>query len=463
MWKKKIQPWIIHPVTPWIFVFVIVNFLQIENGGTNASSRLAAMRAITEQQTFQIDRYVDWTIDWSQGPDGHYYSNKAPGPILLGLPVFWVGEWIAKPLEQGYRDPKGRRKSPHTLHGFFVSFFTQIVPMCILAYVWGSFALARGISLVAIHFGTIALLLGTTTSIFFNSYFGHAFAAVQVVAMTFFLVRKKFFWVGFFYGTALLSAYSNALLLFPVIFAIYFLAEKRAPAFRDWVIGGILPGLLWIFYHQVCFGSPFAIALQYQNPLFVDSADQVNNIWGVLAVPDMQIFMRLLFGPERGLLFTQPWLVLCLGAFVFFWKAKIAKSVGLLAVTGLFLLLLMNASFGGWHGGGTVGPRYLSAVLPLFAICTMFGFDRLPRLYQVFLWGGLCITIVFRGLVAVTSIYAEAVPLWPHVTTSFFSGPDKAITYLVMLIYLLSFIFAGVFILMQTQYRGYHAVQQEKI
>ena len=100
-------------------------------GWHNQNSRFDALVAFVEPGTpdhgsFRIDRFrrdkggrlvepserVGNTMDWSWYPpagraspnlelgqvQGHYYSNKAPGPILLGIPVYaalYFGEgWL---------------------------------------------------------------------------------------------------------------------------------------------------------------------------------------------------------------------------------------------------------------------------------------------------------------------------------------------------------------------------------
>ena len=75
-------------VLPWVLLFVALSLAVTQYGGENAKSRDAALRALTEAHTFSIDNYKEWTLDWAHAPNGHYYSNKAPGAVLLGLPMF---------------------------------------------------------------------------------------------------------------------------------------------------------------------------------------------------------------------------------------------------------------------------------------------------------------------------------------------------------------------------------------
>src|ERR1035437_7141665 len=83
----------------WIALFVICNVLFPQKGNPNPGSRPAAMAAFCDTRTFAIDAYVStplsWTNDWALSSNGHYYSNKAPGPMIIGLPLFWlVDAWV---------------------------------------------------------------------------------------------------------------------------------------------------------------------------------------------------------------------------------------------------------------------------------------------------------------------------------------------------------------------------------
>jgi hypothetical protein len=74
----------------WLLLFLGMNLINWQDGGVNAASRFAAIQSMAEDHTFQIGHFQDWTDDWSRGPNGHVYSNKAPGPMFLATPFAWV-------------------------------------------------------------------------------------------------------------------------------------------------------------------------------------------------------------------------------------------------------------------------------------------------------------------------------------------------------------------------------------
>jgi len=74
-----------------LFIFLIV-FLSIIYtfpcwADPNQNSRLDMAFAVVEDGSFQIDRFVWNTVDYAKVGD-HYYSDKAPGTALLGIPIY---------------------------------------------------------------------------------------------------------------------------------------------------------------------------------------------------------------------------------------------------------------------------------------------------------------------------------------------------------------------------------------
>jgi hypothetical protein len=70
----------------------------------NQNSRLDMVIAVVEDGTFQIDKYVDNTVDYAKVGE-HYYSDKAPGAAFLGIPVYAVLKGILdQPVLQSLTD-----------------------------------------------------------------------------------------------------------------------------------------------------------------------------------------------------------------------------------------------------------------------------------------------------------------------------------------------------------------------
>src|SRR3954470_15456395 len=69
---------------------IFISFIYFyEGGGWNQNSRFDLLRAMVERHTLQIDAYHENTQDKAHF-QGHYYSDKAPGLVLMALPAAWV-------------------------------------------------------------------------------------------------------------------------------------------------------------------------------------------------------------------------------------------------------------------------------------------------------------------------------------------------------------------------------------
>lgn len=412
---------------PWATLFLILNLVNTQDGGPNAVSRFLTLRAMSEEATFRIDERIGATADWSQTPDGHYFSNKAPGPMLLGFPTFFVIDQIPRIWEKGFRDEHGQRHTPGYFQKTWTSFLNQIFPLifiCALILVWME---SQGVKRSSQIYFLLAAFFGSTASMYFNNYSGHGFQAVLQLALLYALIREEDRWIGFLSGAALLADYEFVLQL-PAFLCLFGMILYRRKKFLEPVknlcIGAIIPGALWVWYHTSCFGSPFLVANHFQNPLFQDTLNEEQNFLGIFRMPNFTVLYELLFGQSRGLLFTQPWIL-----FIFPWFLSYAagpaapkagkidlpyarKMAALFCGLSLIGLLFVNMSYGGWNGGGTAGPRYLSGIFLCFALWTALEVDRFPAIFSYAFWAALGVSIVFRALVYGSTILGPSTPLW---------------------------------------------------
>ena len=404
-------------VFPWVVVFLVGGLAVPQNGGQLELPRMLTMRAMAEHHTFQIGRYIDWTGEWARNPKGEYYNNRAPGPVLLGFPLYYIVDRINRPGEKVFRDEKGRRPWPGRSYRTILSFFLQMVPMGLLVLFGASILRKRGASDGALHFFALGCLFGATPSIFMNNYSGHGLVAWFVLALVLAMYRRNYLCSGLFFGLALLSDYSAGMLLIPLIAVLVWENGKSWQWIKPFVLGGLFPGVLWIWYHTSAFGSPFAIANHYQNPMYVDLRRIEGNLWGIFRpFPDWEILTKLLFSQSRGILFTQAWvLVGSVVGFLCLWRKNVPKDVRRLFVwflSSLVLLLWMNSSFGGWHAGNTAGPRYIALIFPAFAWILALVWGQITTWEKQLLWVGLGAALIFRGMVFAIHPMAPNVPLW---------------------------------------------------
>jgi hypothetical protein len=179
---------------------------------------------------------------------------------------------------------------------------------------------------------------------------------------------------GLFCGLAVLSNYSAAL-------AVVILCAYALLVVRPWIrlsgllIGGALPASVLLGYHWIYFGNPFALANTYQSRMFNEPGAIV---LGVLGVPDPSIAGQLLFSVYRGLFFSSPVLALSSYGLARMARRPDRRAEALLIGTVFDAMLLMNASFNGWHGGWCFGPRYLVPAVPFLALPLALAWPRWP-------------------------------------------------------------------------------------
>jgi hypothetical protein len=411
-----------NPVNHWCVLFVaLAGIVTMHGNNANPYSRFAMLAAIAEDHSLAMDAYRDSTCDWSRTPDGRYYSNKAPGPALLAVPLYLPidAAVVAHIPDRPTRDAQRMAWRNEILD--ILSLTLQAVPFAIVVMLAASALAKRGASRPAIQLAALAMLFGNTAALLMNMFYGHGMAALFTVAMVLALLDGRWALAGLLLGLNVLTDYGSA--LFAPVLAVMLFAQ--AP--HDWrsllsrggrfALGGLGPLVAFLAYHAHCFGGPFTLPNKYQNPVFVEKTGRA--LWGVIDFfPSVHFSYELLFGNKRSLLVTQPWVLLLAVLLVSMlwrrsrWGAQRWAATGVvlpIAFGGLLLLFLMNASFGGWHGGVCPGPRYLSAALPAVGLALGLAYDTFPRLARLLLWAAVVPAVALFIL-----IWSSDLGLWPQ-------------------------------------------------
>lgn len=433
---------VVSIVLPWILLCLFLNIKYYQDGDINALSRYATMRAMSMEGTFQIDQ-VKWSMDWSQAENGHYYSNKAPGPMLVGFPIFWLIDHVKLLVDHNFEKDYRRKETLGYEHKVLIPLLFQILPICLLVFFLARYLESTGVKPIAITFMTVAILFGNTASLLMTTWFGHGFAACLVLGLFLSIFYKKWMLSGLLLGFAILSDYSVGLFIPGLFLYLSYTNQVRRQVIMNVILGGLLPGILWLWYHWINFGGPFSLPNMYQNPKF--GGDSIARQFHFIPIP--YFMLVLLIGDERGLLFTQPWVlvIIAIGAWNLY-KNKLDKNIKAVFITVLLsfiLLLIMNAAFTGWHGGSTPGPRYLSVILPPFGVLTALIYDKLSPMSRHLLWISLAVSIIFGGLVYGTTILAyEYHTIWTWLLDYLRDGKGDGLR---IFIYFISFLAVAVY------------------
>jgi len=403
-----------NPLLPWVLLFLFVSLLVTQRGGTNPMARIAALRAATDGGTIHIDRYKDWTIDWALAPNGHYYQNKAPGPVFLGLPVFALTDLIERHTGADQRDAGGRLPEPGYLTHILLVLTVQLLPFSLLVLLIGRELPARGVSNAGQHFFALAALFGNTAAMLMNSYFGHGLAALLFLAAFLFWLQRRWALSALCLSWCVLSEY-GALFVLPAFVVATMYRERNLRWVTPVVLAALPAVAIWCWYHTVTFGSPLSIASVYTNPKEIYRVPERQNLWGTFSfLPYPTFVVSLLFGPSRGILFTQPWVLVLFGCVFFVRRDRELLAASLFTGLALGALVWMNGGFGGWHAGWTIGPRYLSLAFPAIGLLAALVWERTPRYARAALWTGLAVALVFRWLVLPFSVIMPVKPLWVY-------------------------------------------------
>ena len=155
LWRGALPRLMAAPAWPWCLAFVFMSVAVWYDGGMNAGSRFATLRAMSLRHTFKINRYVDrdWTCDWARTPDGSYYSNKAPAPMLLAFPVTWAMDRVLFAW-----DPQLRHSEPSLGYKTLVSVLFQVLPCALTVLLASHLLRQRGASAGAQSFAALSML-----------------------------------------------------------------------------------------------------------------------------------------------------------------------------------------------------------------------------------------------------------------------------------------------------------------
>jgi hypothetical protein len=347
----------------------------------NEVSRWVLAAALVDRHSVDVTPYAP--IIGSRFEDlslvaGRLYSNKAPGGTLVGLPGYAAARFFVGPASGATMriSLTAMRLSAATLPALFLGFLF----------------IRAGVRLGAtenrIAFALTVLLFGTPLFAYGLLNFSHALGAAclfgaWVLLFTIprqtphperpdvgppgdtipLLDRQPQVAAGALIGLAVLSEYPLAV----AAIALLVCAPRRlrTAGMLKVVLGGAPFAVLLGLYNAFAFGSPFALSSgNERSPEF--RALATHGLFGI-GLPSLSNLLGLLADPGRGLFVFSPVLLVALAAL-----PSMKRRLDRPALFGLALpplaLLLVYSGYPNWHGGWTVGARYLVAALPFLVV-----------------------------------------------------------------------------------------------
>ncbi len=354
-----------------------------QDPGWNGNSRLGLTFAIVTQGRLTIDSYYNNDASGLSTGDksvnnGHYYTDKAIGSSVLAAvayyPIYGLIKLTGHPIAIW-------------IQKYLLTFIVTGLPSALAGSLVFLFCLYLSKSRFRSLVVTLAVALGTMSFPFSVTFFGHQLAAALLFMAFFsiFLIKIQplktvlkpahLFLVGFLLGLALLTDFTTAVVVVPLILYYFYALWKRgsfsgflmvlAPA-----IGGLIPVLIMVAYNMAVYGKPLASGYQYLSNPFYEEA-MAHGIMGV-GWPQKRVLFYETLHPAQGLLWQSPFLIMAVaGAYVMLRKKLYRVELGLAAAACAGYLLL-NAGYFMWWGGFSFGPRQIVPMLPFLCIPMIF-------------------------------------------------------------------------------------------
>jgi hypothetical protein len=346
---------------------------MIQSFSWNQTSHYDLIRSLNDERT-SIDLYQENTGD-KVFYKGHFYSARAPGLALFALPFYDTLNLVDAPKVA--RASKALRGEDEMI--YFIGLWGNVLPgLLLLLLVWRTaerFEPGFGVAAaVALGLGTLVLPLSTLL-------FSHVFTAFLGFGAFMLMMRERdgpsspmlLGLAGLAMGYSVTSEYP--LFFVAAVLGLYLLSRRdalnprgvitRAGAYIAGGIVGIVPLLL---YNHYAFNS-------WTHLAYSDVPRQQHGFFGI-GVPSLKVLATLLFD-SRGLFTISPVLLMgVIGTVLLFkrgWRAE-ALTIG-----GICICYVgYNSGYYLPFGGGFMGPRFLTTMLPFLAVPLGIAFKRYP-------------------------------------------------------------------------------------
>ncbi len=403
----------------------------------NNATRLFAAISLAEQHDATIDEFQMRTIDKAKFGD-HYYADKAPGMSLMAVPAVWIADAVT-----GQRAGGGMVQPNEVQIGNYLRLRLRLA-VAMTAAVLTAFAavllldLAVGITgnVQAGFAAALAYALGSPVWGWSTTLFGHAPVAALLLVATWAVWRgtsgplefgrwRYPVMAGAALGWAVVIEFPAALPGLVIgVWALWRTRDLALPACARIVGLAVLAGIAALvplaLYNQLAFGTP--LKLGYQGVVGFEGMEQ--GLFG-LTYPKIEVLAQIVAGPDRGLVWVAPILVLAPIGLRRLIRTPETRDLGWLATGLVTLVLLYNASYFYWDGGHSTGPRHSVPALgflalgiaPLWASWGISGRRWISGLLALSLFINLAIAAA-----EITAPHGYHFPVVAPVMTRFFSG-----------------------------------------
>jgi hypothetical protein len=325
---------------------------------TNDASRFSLTAAIAEEQSSEIENFLDEVItEWWWAKDfaaynGHLYSDKAPLGSFLGVPIYILIRFFTADLG---------------ILIYFVTLFTAGIltaSTALLIFELGKYFEAGEDVKV-----TLALTYGLGTIAFFYGtvFFSHAITAFFSFLAFYLLFQakrnsenlgKKMAFSGFCTGLAITSDYYAGIVAIALFIYAAHVDLKKSYLY---LFSLLIAFFMLLLYNWSIFGDPFVIT--YLHSYFYGKYHSVG-IYGIRSLDSafLSNLFSMLFAPW-GFLFTTPLAIMSFLSLKKFWKKYRSETLTILMITvGFFFVLGSIGSFDAYSS------RLLTPLVPFLFV-----------------------------------------------------------------------------------------------
>jgi hypothetical protein len=361
------------------FLLAITFAFFYQDADVNGNSRFSLIFASVQEGRLSIDDYYNKpgtkTGNDKAYYEGHYYSDKAIGPAVIGAILY-------EPLyqiQQTFHHP-----SQNTVK-MILTFLIIGLPSAIAGTLMFILCLYLSGSRFRSYVVTLSVTLGTMYLPYSLIFFSHQFTASLLFSaffMIFFLKEKPairkgwyLFLIGLLLGFALIGEYPAAVII--LAFSIYYLSIIwRNHDYRHWhsvvlpLLGAIIPIMLQLLNNKLSFGGYFSIGysnLQYQQ----FSTGMSQGIAGI-SWPNLNALYYMTMHPTLGLFWQSPVLLLAFIGAGFMFAQRHYREEAILAACIICSYFVILSGYYMWWGGYAVGARHIIPALPFFCLFLVF-------------------------------------------------------------------------------------------
>lgn len=349
---------------------------------SNSDSHVALTRAIVDDHTLRIDRYVAGLADRS-GYRGHFYTDKAPGMSLLAVPVY-AALRLALPRTFFAADL-------FFVVRYLLSAVTVALPAALFVGLFWRFLLPllgqRRAALLAVGYGFGTMAWGLSALLFSHMVTAASLFGAFMLLYAASVARRPVVWwrwalAGGLCGLAVLCEYPAAIVAaLLALFALY--TACRAGARRGLIatVSFASAGLALLaplaLYNNAVYGSPLSQGYAHLHGAAQFITGMQHGIEGV-GLPSLTALWGITFSPYRGIFVLSPFLLLAVPGLALMWRQRRQRPAALLCLGVVVAMLLFNSGYYFWDGGVSLGPRHFSPALPFLAFPVAFALRRSP-------------------------------------------------------------------------------------